>query len=252
MVGILPHSVFKNFQCSALRRVLGDKFEKCVPHLEEAVRFYQNPTRETPQERARRHKDAVERLEGQCHKVLKTLKKIDPLAREACSWDAIRGREITVKQDYLEDTLPAPDTATAHPELASSFYDLARPPWARGEIARAALEDLIQDLHAWKKVAHAFARRPRGRQNRKRQRLNRWVGIVLKQAGIPLTTRVRGGQLALTIRVVDQAAGLPVPKDLFRDLQDVCDRLQTLPSRQSPAPREITAINRAKNSAIPA
>ena len=248
MAAILPHDVFSDVQCRALRRVFSNTFETWVPHLAYAVRVYQHPQhrhRETYQERARRHEDAIDRLERQCHRVLTTLKKSESLAREARSWDAIRGREIRVKQGDYDDPLPAPHRAGSDLEVACSLYELAMPPWACGEQAQAAIEHLLQDLHIWRTLAHAFAQRPRGRQNTERRRLNVWVGTVLTRAGIPLTTQARGGRLAVAVRVVDQAAGLRVPKDLFRELQYVCRRLQVVPKRQRHASRDIAARNRA-------
>ena len=41
----------------------------------------------------------------------------------------------------------------------------------------------------------------------------------------------RHGQLAFVIRVVNKAAGIPVPRDIFRDLKDVCNHLQETRSR---------------------
>ena len=199
-----PQTLFNDQQLRKLRVALGDRFEQVLPQLKAAVRYYKfGPRRETVEEKARRHESATETLERHCQKVLQTLKTTDRLAREACSWGVI-------------------DQAVS----GASLYDLAIPPWARGEKARAALEDLLLDIQAWHDFASDSGRLPRGRQNQQRLELNRAIGTVLKREGFILSTS-RRDRLAFVIRVVDEASGLRPPRDIYKDLRYVCDGLRS-------------------------
>ena len=217
-------------QVRTLRFLLGDRFDTVAPRLEEGVRYLGWGPRhlETYRDRARRHTLAADKLDRHTRRVLETLTEIDPLAREAVRQGVIRGKDPVVGTDYLEqrDDREPEDDASPVFTRGSSLGDLMSPPWASGETARAALENLLSDIQAWREVAGRLARRPGGSGGpvADRRRLNLWVGTVLRDAGFE-PTPVRHGRLDHVVRIVDEAAGLPMPKTLFRDLQYVCRRL---------------------------
>ena len=231
-----PLALFSEYQRKALRVLLGDRFDEVFPELEAGVRRYKiGPKPQTLEEKGRRHEDVTEVLQRQCGRVLRTLEENDSLAREACGWGVMdRLIPAVPRLDYLNHPSPAPNTPSASRKPGMSLYDLGIPPWARGETARSALEDLLADIQGWQALAHKLARRPRGRQNKERLKLNLWTGTVLKRAGLRLTTSRHGPRalLAEVIRIVDKASGLPVPKDIYRDLKFVCDHQTSNTRRQ--------------------
>lgn len=222
-----PAATFSAHQLDVLHRLLGDRFNQVVPGLARAVRWCKSGHKVNIfHAQARLHLDATARLEQECQRVLQSLREIDPLVPEAVSWRAIDGQNLTAASwDYSEDIPPQPDAVPAN-QQSVSLSELSRPSWARGQEARAALENLVSDIQAWKSVAGILAPRPRGRQIGEQGRLNLWAGTVLKRAGFRLTTARHGGKLTVVLKIVGDAAGLPVPKDRYRQLQDVCDRLQ--------------------------
>ena len=228
-----PRPVFDERQLRVLRRVLGDRFDEVVPRLKGVVRFSRGepsaaagrsrPSREPVYDLGLRHVWAADKLERQCRRVLKTLEEADPITREACSWGVLHGEFQSLGR----------------------LSDLASPSWVRGEKARTALEGLVSEIQTWRDAARTLARRPRGRQNRERKFLNKWVGTALRDAEIRLTT-ARKGRLAIVIKVVIRAAGLSLPRDIFRDLQDVCNRLQPNPPSPTSHRTGSVRITRSK------
>jgi len=225
MTGRIP-PLFTDLELQKLRELIGEsQVNKIVSRLGAAVRFYveQKHKRSHNRDRTRPHIDAIERLERQRRGVLRVLQQIDPLAREAVLWGVLPAQLwSTSTTNYLENSA----ATTGAPSGLPSLYDLAMPPWKGGETARATLQDLAPQLKAWKNfVLLSPGRKVRTQRRRLRVRLNRWVGKVFKDAGLRWSTR-RNGLLARVIRRVDEAAGLPVQKDIFRDLQDVGDWLK--------------------------
>ena len=198
-------SVFTKRQRIDLRLIIGEgsdglyrEYKQVLPFLEDAVRVYPTSQIKLFRREALKHANAARQFEDEVLQFCDTLKAIDGEA----NWRKyLPGSAETVSSRSLADLMRL------------------RMPWPALDRSRAALEALLTDIRSWRARAGILARRPRGRgqQVEKRIRLAKWVGWHLVRVGIKLTDGA-SGQFARTLKVVYEAAGEKVPRDIFRDV----------------------------------
>ena len=237
---------FNQAQDARLRRLLSSRYQDIAGDLEEGVRYLgYGPRAETQEEAARQHHDLAENLSRQCRQLLKKLREAQPRARVATSWGILRGGfdgpELTA---YLGTDAASPsgaaDTgAPVHPISPVERWLKSRDPtprwksgsltellggWRNGEAAVRALEALVPELEHWSASAGELGRRSRGPQTDRRLALALWTGHVMRQAGYVVDTKKAGG-LAMALGIIYSAAGMNIPRNLYRDLRFVCEEL---------------------------
>ena len=225
-------SVFTQRQRRRLREVIGagrdrlySEYHLLLPILEDTVRAYPTLQVNMFRQAAREHAAVAKEFERAIVQILETLKTID----EEGAWRTYVATSAALGMNRSLSELMA---------LRTHWHALNR--------SRAALEDLLGETRFWVTAANSVARRRRGvgEQAAKRVRLAHWISIKMAEVGILPTAGV-AGRFARTLRVVYEAAGEKVPRDMFRDVHQAIQRLrQSHPHLAPTTPRSLHKRNR--------
>ena len=204
-------SVFSASQLQRLQLILGSRFDRALPGLEEGVRRY----------------DPALPVEGDDRRARATL---DARRRESARATANLAKELEGAADLFAGALEKMEPFIKDAFLAGDFpintlADLARVEtpeqrWTRtAEILAQTRGRAIWIRDAacqWRNRKNKTGAGKRGRPRKTTINLSGWVGYALAKAGIKLTCG-KAGRWARVARVVYQAAELHVPPKLFDD-----------------------------------
>ena len=203
-------SAFDPSQLHALRRDLRAKYDRLLPLLEEAVRDYQRvpPAGESYRLPARRHAGRAQQLERATRRFLGRIEKTDPVIREAAQLRFVPSDRFSFANVSLSDLMAL------------------KPRWVAADAAKAALGALLEDAQTWRHVAEVVARGRPGRRAGNRINLCAWLGKTLSVFRFTLSTRPKDlwGRVFV---LICEAARIPVPTDVSRDLRKALAILQT-------------------------
>ncbi len=219
--------VFTGERLTSLRVCLGDKFDQLLPILERTARdyYHDSPVKKEHHARANRHADAAQRLNRASTELDQILKEIPSLVSEAHSLEFVPSDRVS-----LLPGLPLKPGHTFHDFLSQ------RPTLQAALSARVSLQVLKRDAQLWRKNAKAAARRKPGRKIGNRILLAAWVGHMLRQVGLKLSTHPNDVWAQAFSVMCDTVRIDSLPTDVGRDLRKAFKIIQADDQRTAESP----------------
>jgi hypothetical protein len=193
-----------------LQNEFGSAAAQLIPAFADAATRYRDLERETESEGRKRRKIAgshvlaARRLERQISQLIGELDSAGARLGDA----AIRG--------YL-----------SVPPASGTIGQLGAAAAIEGDIAalRRAAATIADHARFWRDRAEADAKLKRGRKTGDRLYLAEWVAMRLQGAGLRVT-KTKQGFFERILTIVYDAAGVPVPEDLARDVKAAVDHVR--------------------------